>query len=153
MVKNYENICRNAQLYTNNFTHLFSLLIRICKSFQEIERIAVTAPLSTKEMIELGEYMLHVKNKRMIQLNVRQHFKFPNLEHYYSCRNFNWVFVDCNQTSFSRGPPNILEQHSGNSDVIDSIMSPLPCSAHSVFSCWLKLLRMPYLPMHSNIIF
>ena len=42
----------------------------ICKSFQEIERIAVTAPLSTKEMIELGEYMLHVKNKRMLQLTV-----------------------------------------------------------------------------------
>ena len=42
----------------------------ICEAFQEINRIAITAPLSTKEMIELGEYMLHVKNKRMVQLNV-----------------------------------------------------------------------------------
>ena len=46
------------------------ILSSICEAFQEINRIAVTAPLSTKEMIELGEYMLHVKNKRMVQLNV-----------------------------------------------------------------------------------
>ena len=43
----------------------------ICAAFEEIERIALNAPKSTKEMIELGEYMLHVKNKRMLQLNVR----------------------------------------------------------------------------------
>ena len=46
----------------------------ICEAFQEINRIAITAPLSTKEMIELGEYMLHVKNKRMVQLNVSSSF-------------------------------------------------------------------------------
>ena len=46
------------------------LTCSICEAFQEINRIAITAPLSTKEMIELGEYMLHVKNKRMVQLNV-----------------------------------------------------------------------------------
>ena len=40
----------------------------ICAAFEEIERIALNAPKSTKEMIELGEYMLHVKNKRMLQL-------------------------------------------------------------------------------------
>ena len=42
----------------------------ICAAFEEIERIALNAPKSTKEMIELGEYMLHVKNKRMLQLTV-----------------------------------------------------------------------------------
>ena len=43
----------------------------ICAAFEEIERIALNAPKSTKEMIELGEYMLHVKNKRMLQLTVK----------------------------------------------------------------------------------
>ena len=40
----------------------------ICAAFEEIERVALNAPKSTKEMIELGEYMLHVKNKRMLEL-------------------------------------------------------------------------------------
>ena len=40
----------------------------ICAAFEEIERVALNAPKSTKEMIELGEYMLHVKNKKMLQL-------------------------------------------------------------------------------------
>ena len=46
----------------------------ICAAFEEIERIALNAPKSTKEMIELGEYMLHVKNKRMLQLTVRSKY-------------------------------------------------------------------------------
>ena len=49
-------------------------MVSICAAFEEIERIALNAPKSTKEMIELGEYMLHVKNKRMLQLTV----KIPN---------------------------------------------------------------------------
>ena len=44
----------------------------ICAAFEEIERVALKPPQSTKEMIELGEYMLHVKNKKMIQLSVRK---------------------------------------------------------------------------------
>ena len=40
----------------------------ICTAFEEIERVALNAPKSTKEMIELGEYMLNVKNKKMLQL-------------------------------------------------------------------------------------
>jgi len=50
------------------FLHFYS----ICASFEEIERAALKPPQSTKEMIELGEYMLHVKNKQMILLSVRQ---------------------------------------------------------------------------------
>jgi uncharacterized metal-binding protein len=43
---------------------------RICQSFQEIERVALNAPKTTKDMIELGEYMLNVKNQKMLSLNV-----------------------------------------------------------------------------------
>lgn len=43
---------------------------RICRSFEEIKYIALKPPKSTKEMIELGEYMLTVKNKKMISLEV-----------------------------------------------------------------------------------
>ena len=58
----------NKYVVTKNI--MFFKTNSICEAFQEINRIAITAPLSTKEMIELGEYMLHVKNKRMVQLNV-----------------------------------------------------------------------------------
>ena len=43
---------------------------RICREFQKIERVALRAPASTREMIELGEYMLDVKNHQMVALNV-----------------------------------------------------------------------------------
>ena len=43
----------------------------ICHSFQEIERVALNPPKSTKDMIDLGEYMLNVKNKKMLKLEVR----------------------------------------------------------------------------------
>jgi len=42
---------------------------RICDEFERIERVALNAPKSTKEMIELGEFMLNVKNKQMVKLN------------------------------------------------------------------------------------
>ncbi len=41
---------------------------RICEAFREIERVALDAPKSTKEMIELGEFMLSVKNRKMVTL-------------------------------------------------------------------------------------
>ena len=43
----------------------------ICSEFEEIERVALNAPKSTKEMIELGEFMLDVKNHKMVALEVR----------------------------------------------------------------------------------
>ena len=68
------------RLQMSSYTFYHTILSSICEAFQEINRIAVTAPLSTKEMIELGEYMLHVKNKRMVQLNVSfEYFYFVNL--------------------------------------------------------------------------
>ena len=45
----------------------------ICKSFQEIEKVALNAPKSTKDMIDLGEFMLNVKNKKMLTLEVIFH--------------------------------------------------------------------------------
>ena len=53
--------------YDLHFVDLF----RICREFQNIEQIALSAPKSTKEMIELGEFMLTVKNKKMVKLEVR----------------------------------------------------------------------------------
>ncbi len=41
---------------------------RICQEFENIERVALNAPKSTKEMIELGEFMLNVKNHQMVAL-------------------------------------------------------------------------------------
>ena len=58
----------------------------ICAAFEEIERIALNAPKSTKEMIELGEYMLHVKNKRMLQLNVSMIQIFRVFKHSSLCK-------------------------------------------------------------------
>ena len=51
---------------------IFSALscFSICQEFEKIEGVALKPPKSTKEMIELGEYMLKVKNKKMIQLDV-----------------------------------------------------------------------------------
>ncbi|CAB4066117.1 DNAH [Lepeophtheirus salmonis] len=40
----------------------------ICKTFEKIEKVALQSPQSTKEMIEFGEFMLNVKNKKMIDL-------------------------------------------------------------------------------------
>ena len=47
--------------------HIFS---RICQEFESIEQVALNAPTSTKAMIELGEFMLNVKNKKIVDLNV-----------------------------------------------------------------------------------
>ncbi len=41
---------------------------RICTEFEKIERVALNAPRSTREMIELGEFMLSVKNHQMVEL-------------------------------------------------------------------------------------
>lgn len=42
--------------------------LKICSAFEEIEKVALNAPKSTKDMIDLGEYMLNVKNKKMLTL-------------------------------------------------------------------------------------
>ena len=81
---------------------MYFLSYSICEAFKEINRIAITAPLSTKEMIELGEYMLHVKNKRMVQLNVSTkefliRYQFWNLFHAYI---YNFQTQLCNYTVF-----------------------------------------------------
>ena len=49
------------------------LSYRICHEFESIEQVALNAPKSTKSMIELGEFMLNVKNKTIVDLNVSLH--------------------------------------------------------------------------------
>jgi hypothetical protein len=69
---------KKANLIVDIKKMLFLLsLFSICEAFEEIERVALKPPQSTKEMIELGEYMLHVKNKKMIQLSVRKIMLLP----------------------------------------------------------------------------
>ena len=59
-------------LQSLSLINIWSLPSRICHEFESIEQVALNAPKSTKAMIELGEFMLNVKNKKIIDLNVSQ---------------------------------------------------------------------------------